>query len=398
MKRAAANIGLMVVSLATAILLAEIALRLLWTNPSFFALDPVRGFIAHRPDSKGWQTKEGRTYVTINSDGLRDRAHALDKPENTFRIAVLGDSYAEAAQVKMEDAFWSVMERQLGKCKAVQGRTIEVINFGVSGYGTGLEWITLQRRAWQYNPDLVLLAFLTANDVRNNSFALNRDPSVPYFYLHKNSLLVAPPRVPPTMVRKLLGTALHDFLHAHSRIGQLISYYRALRREATKVRSPDIVGIEAGVDNEIFSEPGVDNEIFSEPRNDNWRLAWEVTESIIRGMHREVEARGKVLFIATLSAPIQVHPDRNIRTAFMKRLGLTDLLYGDRRVIDVARTERIPSVMLAPTLLDWAKQNNTCVHGFQNATPCGGHWNQHGHKLAGEILAAEICTKVLSGQ
>lgn len=161
--------------------------------------------------------------------------------------------------------------------------------------------------------------------------------------------------MPPTMVRKLLGAGLHDFLHAHSRIVQLISYYLALRREAAQVRSPDSVGKEAGVDNEIFSEP----------RDDNWRLAWEVTESIIRGMHREVQARGKVLFIATLSTGIQVHPDRNVRTAFMKRLGLTDLLYPDRRVIDLARTERIPSVMLAPTLLEWAERNNTACTDFR---------------------------------
>ena len=131
MRRITANVGLVVVSLMVAILLAEIALRLLGiTHPVFMAYDPIRGFSANRPGAKGWFTEEGRSYVTINSAGLRDREHDLGKPPGTIRIAVLGDFYAEALQVEMENAFWSVMDRELEKCEALQGRKIEVVNFG----------------------------------------------------------------------------------------------------------------------------------------------------------------------------------------------------------------------------------------------------------------------------
>jgi len=388
MRRIAANVGLVVFSLMTAILLAEVMLRLLGiTHPVFMAYDPVMGLSAHRPGAKGWFTEEGRAYVTINSAGLRDREHDLEKPPGTIRIAVLGDSYAAALQVAMENAFWSVMERELEKCKALQGRKIEVINFGVSSYGTGLEWITLQKRAWKYDPDIVLLAFLTGNDIRNNTFALEQSPVRYYFSLRGDSLVLEPPRSNPTSgVRQLLGVTLHDFLLDHSRIVQIVMHYRALEGAQIKRISQDSI------------EAGLDNQVYREPQDENWRSAWEVTEAIIRAMNREVRARGKVLFVATLSNGMQVHPDRSERSVFTKRLALTDLLYPDRRIIDLARAERIPSGMLVPELLDWAERNATCVHGFQNATPCGGHWNQQGHRLAGEILAREICAQVLSNR
>ena len=331
MRRIAANVGLVVVSLMTAILLAELMLRLLGiTHPVFVVYDPVMGVSAHRPGAKGWFTEEGRAYVRINNAGLRDREHDLEKPPGTIRIAVLGDSYAAALQVEMENAFWSVMERELEKCDALQGRKIEVINFGVSSYGTGLEWITLQKQAWKYDPDIVLLAFLTGNDIRNNTFALEQSPVRYYFSLRGDSLVLEPPRSSSSSgVRQLLGVTLHDFLLDHSRIVQLVMHYRALSQEAAQIKRISPESIEAGLDNQVYREP----------QDENWRSAWEITEAIIRAMNREVRARGKVLFVATLSNGMQVHPDRSERSVFTKRLELTDLLYPDRRIIDLARNE-----------------------------------------------------------
>lgn len=390
MRRIASNVGLLVVSLIVAILLAEIVLRFLGiTHPVFMAYDPVMGFTANRPGAKGWFTDEGRAYVTINSAGLRDQEHDLRKPLGTLRIAVLGDSFAAAFQVEMENTFWSVMERNLEKCSALRGRKIEVINFGVSSYGTGSEWIVLQKQAWKYDPDIVLLAFLTGNDIRNNSFALEQSPVRYYFSLRGTGLTLESPRSRSTSgVRQLLGLTRHDFLLDHSRIVQLIMRYRALNEEVAKSKrvTPDSV------------EAGLDNQIYREPQDENWRSAWETTEAIIRAMNGEIRAHGKALFIATLSNGMQVHPDRSERSVFTQRLEVTDLLYPDRRIIELARSERIASWMLVPELRDWSERNNTCVHGFQNATPCGGHWNQYGHRVAGEIIAREICAQILSNR
>ncbi len=63
----------------------------------------------------------------------------------------------------------------------------EIINFGVSGYGTAQELQILRHRVWDYSPDMIILAFLTGNDVRNNSRALQRDDRMPYYGLSAHS-------------------------------------------------------------------------------------------------------------------------------------------------------------------------------------------------------------------
>ena len=74
---------------------------------------------------------------------------------------------------------------------------------------------------------------------------------------------------------------------------------------------------------------------------------------------------------------------------------MPDLLYPDRRIAAIAKGEGVAFRMLVPPIGEWAAANQTCVHGFENAVPCRGHWNEHGHRLAGEQLAAALCTDVL---
>lgn len=139
------------------LLLCEVILRVSgYSYANFYTSDPVVG-AALRPNAEGWWTKEGRAYIRINSQGLRDREHTKAKPANTVRIAVLGDSFAEALQLPMEKAFWAIMESRPRECGAMQGQNVEVINFGVSGYGTAQELLTLRHKVWDYAPDKLAL-------------------------------------------------------------------------------------------------------------------------------------------------------------------------------------------------------------------------------------------------
>ena len=98
----------MLVSLIAGLAVMEIGLRVLGLSyPAFMVLDPVRGNSLF-PGAKGWQIKEGKAYVRINRHGLRDREYSQTKTLGTLRIAVLGESLAEARQVPRENAFWSM--------------------------------------------------------------------------------------------------------------------------------------------------------------------------------------------------------------------------------------------------------------------------------------------------
>src|SRR5687768_4341292 len=121
----------------------ELALRAAgFSYPNFWLPDELTGSRL-RPGMEAWNRNEGEAYVKINSRGLRDREHAEAKPQGVYRIAVLGDSYAEALQVPLEDTFWWLLPKRLESCGFRPGERIEVINFGVSGYGTAQQLLTL---------------------------------------------------------------------------------------------------------------------------------------------------------------------------------------------------------------------------------------------------------------
>ena len=89
------------------------------------------------PGSNGWWTREGRGFVEINSRGMRDNREYENFPKsNTYRVAVVGDSYVEALQVDVNQTFWRLMESRLNsQCNNLRYREFEVLPFGVSGHG-----------------------------------------------------------------------------------------------------------------------------------------------------------------------------------------------------------------------------------------------------------------------
>ena len=100
-----------------------------------------------------------RELVTTNSFGMRDKEYSLEKPENTLRIALLGDSFAFGWGVAQEKSFGEVMERELNKALGKE-KNIQVLNFAVPGYSTFQQVALFKERALQFNPDIVLIFFV----------------------------------------------------------------------------------------------------------------------------------------------------------------------------------------------------------------------------------------------
>lgn len=89
-----------------------------------------------------------------NPHGLRDKEYLVVKPKDTFRVAVLGDSFTMPTGVNIEDAFHSRLEDFLNSQSTAE--FYEFINFGVGGYDVKQYLATLKYRALKYEPDLVL--------------------------------------------------------------------------------------------------------------------------------------------------------------------------------------------------------------------------------------------------
>lgn len=122
--------------------------------------DPQLGW-RHIPGARRLWTEEGRGLIEINQLGFRDRKRTIDKAGNMFRIAVFGDSMTEAVQVNLDQAFTYLLEEKL-KAKY---DSVEVLNFGVSGYSPIQELLLFRQEGVRYKPDLVIWAVFLDNDI-----------------------------------------------------------------------------------------------------------------------------------------------------------------------------------------------------------------------------------------
>jgi len=96
-----------------------------------------------------------------------------------------------------------------------------------------------------------------------------------------------------------------------------------------------------------------------------------------------------------LSAPAQVLPDPKERDDFVRKHSIKDLFYPDLRFKDLCEREGIPVLVLAPELQRYAEQNKVFLHGF--GTNMGtGHWNEMGHRIAGEMMSNWLCHRLNS--
>lgn len=91
-----------------------------------------------------------------NSHGLADREHRLEKSPDTVRIVLVGSSWAMGTGVLPENNFPAVLERELNE--RYPDKQVEVINFGVEMYGLRELIGTLEHRAAEWQPDLVLMS------------------------------------------------------------------------------------------------------------------------------------------------------------------------------------------------------------------------------------------------
>jgi hypothetical protein len=396
MRRFLVPAAIMFVSLAIGLIVIEIAMRMLGIGyPLFTRADYWTGF-SLRPGAEGWQRDEGEAYVKINSDGLRDVEHTKEKPADVYRIAVLGDSYTEARQVNIEKTFWSVMGTEMQSCPSLNGKKLEVINFGVSGFGTAQE-LLMMPHVWEYFPDLVLLAFTTGNDVRNNSYALEGNADKPYFYLTQGEMTgdFSFRDRPNYLSQTSFLSSFGQWMVSHSRILQ-VAYraYSVSRSQPAPVAQVTASSSSSSAPATRGAELGLDDEVYVPPKTPTWEDAWLITELLLRAMNDDVTGHGAQFVVATLSNGIQVDPDPVVRQAYAKSLGVNDLLIPDRRIASVGLENSFMVILLAPVLQDAAQNSKTYMHGFENATMGEGHWNQNGHREAGQYLAKILCNSL----
>jgi lysophospholipase L1-like esterase len=95
--------------------------------------------------------------VRNNRFGFRDREFVEPKPANTCRIMVLGDSLTWGAGLSPEERYTNLAEAKLRH--QFPGRSIEVLNFSISGGPTETEAAILRQHIGHTQPDQIVVGF-----------------------------------------------------------------------------------------------------------------------------------------------------------------------------------------------------------------------------------------------
>ncbi len=98
-----------------------------------------------------------------NSHGFRDKEYSYKKPENIFRILVLGDSQTLGQGIKrLEDTWHKKLEVLMNG--GFNHPKFEVISLSGGGWNTDTQLYELFKRGFKYNPNLIIIGF-NHNDV-----------------------------------------------------------------------------------------------------------------------------------------------------------------------------------------------------------------------------------------
>lgn len=366
--------------LVAGLTVAEIMMRIANISfPKFHTIDDTLGFV-NNPGVHGWFTDEGRGYVEFNSEGMRGPEYAIEKPAGVFRVAVLGDSYTSALQVMFKDSFPAIVEKQLASCTALKSHRIEVMNFGVSGYGTAQELILLREKVLKYSPDMVVLSFLSGNDLSDNYFELdNTAVPRPYFKIQNGQLVENNSFQTSSyhLSRKTWKRKLYDVALEHLRTIQLMARLKHLKMEKDRL---DKLKNSASDNRGNFLDKG----IYGPPETPDMVAEWKIAERLILEISNTCRQSGSDFLLVTLTNPVQVSP-KNIDTDNNK-----DLFYPEKRLRTLAETNGLEILTLAEPFKKHADINNEYLHGF-GANTGGGHWNEKGHALAGKLITEKIC-------
>ena len=365
-------------------LFIEIILRLLNIEyPIFQKHDPIRGFSLLENSSGNWN-REGKGYVSINSDGLRDIERDIKKEINTIRIAILGDSFAEARSLNLNDTFWSKLNSNLSRCTNFhKGKKIDILNFGVSEYGTTQQYLTLKNEVWKYDPDLIILAFYSGNDISDNLKSLSKKKYRPYFLFRDDGKFDVDKSYLDSKPYKILSSLpgrLFIKFSQYSRIAQLFRefYVQMYFKNIGKKKYTE------GKNNFEISS-------FYNPLNSDWSRAWSTTEKIIKMIDVDIKNKKKDFILVTLSTPIQVHPDNKKVEIFKKENNIDDIFYPENRLNKFSKKNSIKFIQIAKKMRETAVEESIFFHGFDNTKMGEGHWNKSGHEIASKLISKEIC-------
>ncbi len=116
--------------------------------------------VRYEPNTRAvFRNPDGSKFlVTINADGWNSTkpSYKVERTPGVLRVALIGDSYVQAATVNVQDNFAEVIQRELNR----RGVKAEVYRFGMDGAPLSQYLHVLRKEVLRYKPDLVLVQLI----------------------------------------------------------------------------------------------------------------------------------------------------------------------------------------------------------------------------------------------
>lgn len=367
------NASLATCSFGAALLLVELGLRMFNPQPLAAVGRSARLGWIHKPNTSFvYEREEFRIPVQYSSIGLRDREYSRQRAPGTLRIALLGDSFVEALQVPVDSMLSRHLERRL---REHDPRVIEVMNFGVAGYGSCQQLLLLEERVLDYAPDLVVAVHYHNDLDDNEAFAECR--------LDAHGDLQLRPEASVGSVARW-SSALKSNLWQHSHLFVFVS----TRRWSTGPGGNDPGHAAAGAsprDRRRDGTESLESQLTRHSLTPEARRAVDLHARILERMRARC-AEHDVGFVAVLGVSAgQLDPERQPSSYALEPAGARDVTRLNRVVY-----ERLDGLGFAVVdLLPAFQEASTREAMFFEVD---GHWSAAGHRTAARTIATALRT------
>lgn len=354
---------LLIVVFVTTVFL-EIIIRLFFSqNINYTQFDSAMMY-RHVPNLKfAYSRQEFNNEIAFNSKGLRDFEYEYLKNPDVYRVLILGDSFPEALQLKLNESFPKILEKKLSK----NGR-YEVINAGVGGYGTENELLFFEYEGIKYKPDHVILAF-SLNDVNDNMLS-------PLLSLKNNALIKNIPVKASLPKKFLLYCSRHSHLCSLTQtvLLQGLNENEMLRMLFDKLR------ISSRGENERIALK-IDYEAYLKSSSEEFEKGLNETFAEILYLNRILKQNNIKFTILLIPSREQVDETKLKQFIIKNKInepGL-DVTNMQKKISKFAQENNITYLDVLPQFRQ-KNINNTFYFEID------GHWNAKGHELAAELL------------
>lgn len=309
--------------------------------------------------------------LTFNSKGFRGPDIPYDKPDDVFRVLLVGDSFIEAREVAYEHTVYAQLQNLLADARTPDGRRIEVFGVGATGWGTLQAYLYYLHEGQRFAPDLIV-HFFVVNDVSDNhptAFYPDRDLD---FALSADAVQV----VNGAAQTQAAYNPTERFLDAlpQTNTTQLLRQVLAPPRQAVTLTGD-------------FARLHPQTYIFVRtPEIEGYATAWARTEQAYRLWSQAAQANGAQLMVLAVDFTVERITELATYFAGQQDGWIWDVDLPTQRLQNILGPLDVPLIDTRAAYEAYAEplamRPYDALYYVQD-----GHWNPQGHALTAQVLA-----------